>query len=186
MQPESFRDISYSRDDAGIATLAFNTPRRKNALSALTFFEVRQAARTFEEDPDAHALILTGTPDPESDDVTREAFSSGGYFNPDAYEGVCGASPVSYHTLKGGILQMTRHLAVYWASDNIRVNSLSPGPFPARSAPEGLKERLVEKSPLRRMGLPHELKGALLLLASDAGSYITGHDLVVDGGWTSW
>lgn len=105
---------------------------------------------------------------------------------PDAYESVCPASPVAYHTLKGGIIQMTRHLAVYWAGDNIRVNCLSPGPFPNPNAPNELVTRLCEKSPMQRMGHPHELKGALILLASDAGSYITGQNLTVDGGWTAW
>lgn len=105
---------------------------------------------------------------------------------PDAYEGICPASPVSYHALKGGIIHMTRHLAVYWAVDGVRVNCLSPGPFPSPYVPAELPERLKEKSPMARMGLPHELKGALLLLASDAGSYITGQNLTVDGGWTAW
>lgn len=105
---------------------------------------------------------------------------------PDAYEGVCPASPVHYHALKGGIVHMTRHLAVYWARDNVRVNCLSPGPFPSATAPSAMVERLKGKSPLRRMGQPHELKGALLLLASDAGSYLTGQNLLVDGGWTAW
>lgn len=105
---------------------------------------------------------------------------------PDSYEGICSASPVSYHALKGGVLQMSRHLAVYWARDRIRVNCLSPGPFPAPTAPAALTERLSQKSPMGRMGIPYELKGALLLLASDAGSYITGHNLTVDGGWTAW
>lgn len=105
---------------------------------------------------------------------------------PDAYEGICPASPASYHALKGGVIHLTRHLAVYWARDNIRVNCLSPGPFPSDAAPEGLAERLREKSPMGRMGQPHELKGALLLLASDAGSYLTGQNLTVDGGWTAW
>ena len=105
---------------------------------------------------------------------------------PDAYEGICAASPVSYHTLKGGIIHMTRHLAVYWAKDNVRVNCLSPGPFPGPGVSQELVERLKAKSPMGRMGLPYELKGALLLLASDAGSYITGQNLTVDGGWTAW
>ena len=105
---------------------------------------------------------------------------------PDAYEDICPGSPVSYHALKGGIIHMTRHLAVYWARDNVRVNCLSPGPFPGPGVPEGLPDRLAPKSPMGRMGLPHELKGALLLLASDAGSYITGQNLTVDGGWTAW
>jgi NAD(P)-dependent dehydrogenase (short-subunit alcohol dehydrogenase family) len=105
---------------------------------------------------------------------------------PDAYENLSPASPAAYHALKGGVLQLTRHLAVYWANDNVRVNSLSPGPFPAEDANAQLIERLEPKLPMGRMGRPHELKGALLLLASDAGSYITGHNLVVDGGWTAW
>jgi NAD(P)-dependent dehydrogenase (short-subunit alcohol dehydrogenase family) len=81
---------------------------------------------------------------------------------------------------------LTRHLAVYWAKDNIRVNCLSPGPFPDECAPDELKDRLRAKSPIGRLGEPSELKGAVLLLASDAGSYITGQNFVVDGGWTAW
>lgn len=105
---------------------------------------------------------------------------------PDAYEGISIASPVAYHALKGSILQMTRHLAVYWARDNVRVNALSPGPFPQSSISQQLISRLCAKSPMRRMGQPHELKGALVFLASDASSYVTGQNLVVDGGWTAW
>ncbi len=105
---------------------------------------------------------------------------------PDAYEDVCVASPVQYHTLKGGIIHMTRHLAVYWAKDRVRVNCLSPGPFPGDKAPPEMVSRLIEKSPMRRMGRPQELKGPLLMLACDSGSYITGQNLVVDGGWTAW
>lgn len=105
---------------------------------------------------------------------------------PDAYEGVAPASPVHYHTLKGGIVHLTRHLAVYWAKDGVRVNCLSPGPFPSEKAPEEMVRRLTEKSPMGRMGLPSELKGPMLLLVSDAGSYLTGQNLLVDGGWTAW
>ena len=105
---------------------------------------------------------------------------------PDAYQDVCNYSPASYHALKGGVIHMTRHLAVYWAKDRIRVNCLSPGPFPSERAPAEMVERLCTKSPMERMGTPDELKGALLLLASNAGSYITGQNLVVDGGWTAW
>lgn len=105
---------------------------------------------------------------------------------PDAYAGVCTASPVQYHALKGGIVQMTRHLAVYWAQDRVRVNCLSPGPFPGPQAPPEMVTRLIEKSPQRRMGMPYELKGPLLLLVSGAGSYLTGQNLIIDGGWTAW
>jgi gluconate 5-dehydrogenase len=105
---------------------------------------------------------------------------------PDAYQDICSASPAAYHALKGGVVHLTRHLAVYWAKDNVRVNCLSPGAFPAGGVDPQLVERLSAKAPLGRIGGPHELTGALLLLASDAGSYITGHNLIVDGGWTAW
>jgi len=105
---------------------------------------------------------------------------------PDAYEDVCAASSVGYHALKGGIIHMTRHLAVYWAKDNVRVNCLSPGPFPNPRVSDELVDRLCKKSPMNRMGLPHELKGAIVFLASDASSYMTGQNIIVDGGWTAW
>jgi gluconate 5-dehydrogenase len=106
---------------------------------------------------------------------------------PDVYESRSIASPVAYQTLKGGILQMTRHLAVYWAADHVRVNAISPGPFPAPPSDSGeFAKRLTERVPLKRLGKPHELKGAVVFLASDASSYVTGHNLVVDGGWTAW
>ena len=81
---------------------------------------------------------------------------------------------------------MTRHLAVYWAGDGVRVNCLSPGPFPPPRAPAEMVDRLRDRSPSKRMGLPHELKGAIVFLASDASSYMTGQNLVIDGGWTAW
>jgi NAD(P)-dependent dehydrogenase (short-subunit alcohol dehydrogenase family) len=105
---------------------------------------------------------------------------------PDAYEGVCPASPVAYHALKGGIVHLTRHLAAYWAADGVRVNCLSPGPFPTDKAPPEMVERLTTKLPMKRMGRPHELKGAIVFLASDASSFITGQNLTIDGGWTAW
>ena len=105
---------------------------------------------------------------------------------PEAYEGICAASPAAYHALKGGIIQLTRHLAVYWARNGVRVNCLSPGPFPGPAAPASLRKRLKAKCPMNRLGQPHELKGAVVFLASDASCYVTGQNLVVDGGWTAW
>ena len=108
---------------------------------------------------------------------------------PEAYEGLGVNSPPSYHALKGALVHLTRHLAVYWAKDGIRVNAISPGPFPPPRVSDAFPTfipRLEAKSPMGRMGKPHEVKGVAVLLASDAGSYITGQNILVDGGWTAW
>ncbi|RLT35165.1 MAG: SDR family oxidoreductase [Chloroflexi bacterium] len=108
---------------------------------------------------------------------------------PDAYTGLPVNSPPNYHGLKGGLIHLTRHLAVYWAADRVRVNAISPGPFPSPKVRESQPEfiqRLNSKVPMGRMGEPEELKGLVVLLASDAGSYLTGQNIVVDGGWTAW
>ncbi|UUO07835.1 SDR family oxidoreductase [Blastopirellula sp. J2-11] len=105
---------------------------------------------------------------------------------PDAYAGIAAASPVAYHALKGGVIQMTRHLAIYWAKEGVRVNCLSPGPFPSEKAPTAMVKNLCTHSPMGRMGRPEELIGPLVFLASDAASYVTGQNLLVDGGWTAW
>jgi len=105
---------------------------------------------------------------------------------PEAYEGLVPASPAAYHALKGGIIHLTRHLAVYWAKDRVRVNCLSPGPFPSPKAHPEMVRRLCRYTPMERMGQPYELKGAVVFLASEASSYMTGQNLVIDGGWTAW
>ena len=108
---------------------------------------------------------------------------------PDAYAGLDYASPPNYHAMKGGLVHLTRHLAVYWAKDRIRVNALSPGPFPTDKTHEVQPElirRLSAKVPLGRLGQPEEVKGAVVFLASDASAYVTGQNLLVDGGWTAW
>ena len=98
-------------------------------------------------------------------------------------------SPVNYHACKGGVIQMTRYMASYFAKDNIRVNTISPGCF---SNPQIVQrspwfiEEMNHQNPMNRIGKSWELKGAALFLVSDASSYITGHNLVVDGGWTVW
>ncbi len=109
---------------------------------------------------------------------------------PEVYRGLPGIlSPPNYHAVKGALIHLTRYLAVYWARDGIRVNSISPGPFPSERVQRlrpGFVRRLNGKVPMGRIGIPEELKGAVVLLASKAGSYITGQNLVVDGGWTAW
>lgn len=98
-------------------------------------------------------------------------------------------SPINYNAVKGGVLQMSRFMATYCARDGVRVNAISPGPFPRYEArekfPEFVKE-LSRKNPMNRVGHPWELKGAVLFLASRASSYVTGQNIVVDGGWTAW
>jgi gluconate 5-dehydrogenase len=99
------------------------------------------------------------------------------------------ANPPSYGAAKAGILQLTRYLASFLSPRGIRVNAISPGPFPFESTqlenPDFI-ERLRAKNPLNRIGHPSDLKGAAVLLCSDAGAYITGQNLCVDGGWAIW
>lgn len=95
----------------------------------------------------------------------------------------------NYNASKAGVVQLSKCLAVEWAPYNIRVNSLSPGytlTELARSFSEDLMRQWKEKIPMKRMADPEELQGAVLYLASDASSYCTGTDLIVDGGYTLW
>ena len=94
------------------------------------------------------------------------------------------ANPVGYGASKGGILQLTRYLATELAP-SVRVNSISPGGV-SRGQPKQFQERYVSKTPLGRMATEEDLKGAVAYLASDLSRYVTGHNLVVDGGWTAW
>ncbi len=97
-------------------------------------------------------------------------------------------SPPSYSAAKGGILQLTRYFASFLATEGIRVNAISPGPFPFESvqAEEGFTSKLRGRTMLDRFGTPSDLRGVVALLASDASSYITGQTIAVDGGWTAW
>ncbi|TFG37049.1 MAG: enoyl-CoA hydratase/isomerase family protein, partial [Syntrophobacterales bacterium] len=89
MTGEDFKDILYEKDDeSGIVTITLNTPGRKNALSAYSFLELYWAAERMERDEGAYAMIITGALNPDSDDPSKEAFSSGGYFDLRAYEGL--------------------------------------------------------------------------------------------------
>ena len=91
-----------------------------------------------------------------------------------------------YNAAKGGVNNFTRYLAAYYGACNIRVNSLSPGGIHRGSENEVFLKKYSEKVPLGRKANIDEMDGALIFLASDASSYVTGHDMVVDGGYTIW
>jgi gluconate 5-dehydrogenase len=113
-----------------------------------------------------------------------------GHIGPDyrIYDGKEFANPPSYGAAKAGVIQFTKYLASFLSPHGIRVNALSPGafPHPPTQKHEGFMQRLGSKNPMNRIGQPEELKGAVALLCSDAGSYITGQNLCVDGGWAVW
>ena len=92
-------------------------------------------------------------------------------------------SPAHYSAAKGGILNLTRYLASYLGRDGVRVNAVSPGGVFDDQDP-AFVEAYESNTPLGRMAEPEDLRGAVVYLASDAAAYVTGHNLVVDGGWT--
>lgn len=100
------------------------------------------------------------------------------------YEDTPLGNPAAYGATKGGLLQLTRWLATTLAPE-IRVNALTPGGV-LRDTPEPFLSRYTARTPLRRMAVEEDLKGAAAYLASDLSAYVTGHNLVVDGGWTAW
>lgn len=99
------------------------------------------------------------------------------------------ANPPSYGAAKAGVIQLTKYLASFLAPKGIRSNCISPGPFPFESTQKenpDFIDRLRAKNPSNRIGSPPDIKGAAALLCSDAGSYINGQNICVDGGWAAW
>lgn len=100
------------------------------------------------------------------------------------YENTAMANPAAYGASKGGLLQLTKYLATLLAP-HVRVNAVSTGGV-WRDQPEPFHKAYVSRTPLQRMATEEDLKGAIAYLASDLSAYVTGHNLVVDGGWTAW
>jgi NAD(P)-dependent dehydrogenase (short-subunit alcohol dehydrogenase family) len=123
--------------------------------------------------------------------VTMVANRSGSIVNVASVLGFVGSTPIKqahYVASKGAVVTLTKELALQWARKGVRVNALCPGWFPSEmtagmETDEGSQRFITMNSPMPRMGEMHELDGPLLLLASEAGSFMTGHALVVDGGW---
>jgi len=114
-----------------------------------------------------------------------------GIVSPDIriYESEESINPPFYGAAKAALIQLTKYAACEFAKNNIRVNCISPGPFPSAIAQSELPEmvsKIISKVPMNRIGLPSELLGPIAFLASDASSFITGINIPVDGGWTAW
>jgi len=126
----------------------------------------------------------------ETQGVILNIGSMYGHTAPDyrMYDGDEFANPPSYGAAKAGVLQLTRYLASFLSPYNIRVNSISPGPFPFPEVQKNqiFMKKLSEKNMLNRIGEPEDLKGAVALLCSNASKFMTGQNICVDGGWTEW
>lgn len=105
------------------------------------------------------------------------------------YKSGQGANPPFYGAAKAALLQWTRYAGCEFGPEGIRVNAISPGPFPSPGVQQGqpdLIAALSEKVPLGRVGQQNEIGGPVVFLASEASSFVNGANIVVDGGWTSW
>ena len=101
------------------------------------------------------------------------------------YEGTDMTTPVPYVAIKGGIISLSRYFATYYAKYNIRVNTISLGGI-FDQQPSSFVEKYSKKTPLGRMAKAQEAVGMIIFLSSEASSYVTGQNFLIDGGWTAW
>lgn len=96
-------------------------------------------------------------------------------------------SPPDYGSSKAAIIQLTKYYASYYGLENILINSVSPGPFPSKKVQKeiGFIDELKERTMLNKIGTPEDLAGIFVFLSSEASNYITGQNIIIDGGWTS-
>lgn len=100
------------------------------------------------------------------------------------YEGTSMTMPAAYSAIKGGLVNFTRYLAAYVGPLQIRVNAVSPGGI-FDNQPAAFINQYEKRVPLKRLGHPEDISPAVAFLLSDEASYITGHNLIIDGGWTA-
>lgn len=151
------------------STKAFDAALRVNLTSAFTL--IQEASPALARSGKGSVILFS---------------SIYGLVGPDMslYAGTKMANPAGYGASKGGLVQLTRHLSTVLAP-RVRVNAVSPGGI-ERGQPEAFRKRYAARAPLARLAAEEDLKGAVAYLASDLSAYVTGHDLVVDGGWTAW
>ncbi len=148
---------------------AWDAALRVNLTSV---FVIAQEARSALEASGHGSMIVVG--------------STYGLVGPDMriYEGTTMGNPAGYGASKGGVLQLGRYLATVFAP-KVRVNAITPGGV-WRDQPDAFHRQYLSRTPLGRMAREEDMKGAIAFLASDLSAYVTGHNLVVDGGWTAW
>lgn len=151
---------------------SLNTWRRAFEVNLTSVFSLVQGCRDM--------LEATGN------GVIINVASIYGEYGPDLrlYAGTSMNNPAAYAVSKGGLIQFTRWLSTVLAP-KIRVNAISPGGV-FRNQPETFVSRYIDKTPLRRMASEDDFKGVVAFLASEMSSYVTGQNILVDGGWSVW
>ena len=175
--PDGLAVLTYASTSKRLADLTVNDFDRVNHgnLTA-TFMLARAVGQQMADHGDGSMVLFSSMYGSVSPD-------------PSMYEAPSNPNPIEYGVGKAGIQQMARYFAVHWGRQGVRCNSISPGPFPnpvvQRDQP-GFVERLAARVPLGRVGQADEIAGSVAFLLGNGSTYITGQNLAVDGGWTSW